>query len=1394
MSDLGVSISFNQIAQYNAQLQSVSSSTLRAMRRIDNSTKSAQAAFSQLRTEVPLLGRAFTLARNPIVLLGASVAATGKLFADAVGTARKFEAQFKTTAAIVSHGLDSKVAQANLKVLREEALKLGSTTEFSATQAAQGMEALARAGFNTKEVIDATSQALSLASVENISLKRSAEIVSGTLRQFGLDTAEAGRAVDIITKTTLTANTTAELWAQSMKFLGPTARAMGISIEESSAIIGILANNNIRGSLATRALGTSMANLAAPMGRAKKELQKLNIDAFDTRGNFVGMAGLIEKLERSFVGLTQKEQQAALVRTFGAESLQEMNTLLSKGSKELKRYTKEIEAAGKRNGALAKEIRKQKLDTLEGAVINLKSAWEGFQIAITDGVLPSLKEITSYTADVVRGATKMVRAIKDNADIIGIAVAAIAVYNGQLILTSANILRAVVAEKAATLILTLKRAVLIRATAFQITYNAAVFASSGIMARAAAAMRGLIAVMAVNPFTAVAVAIAAIGAAWVAYDRATNEAAAATRRMAAVTSDVISEFTNEAIVIQRAFNALRKYNASQIDQAEIIGQLRQKYGDLLPAYVRAGASLKDLHSAQEALTKARIKDLLSKQTEKKIASDLAAIAELTAKKRRIEREGLEGNIGALKTILRQAQSVGLAAGAIKLSPEQFEIAAIIDDLARLRKSLGKTSELLSPGVINDVYAGTKAIEKYVGLTEEAATKPVVNTGEIKAAIGSLSALNSEISKLGERISKAAPTSGLIPSLQRQLNSFKQKLANTKLSELRLDVGLNTSAVNAEIERLQAKVVGINIEPTASSKKEISLMQAKIKALQDVHVRFRTEGTGAIDIVLNGLIKKRAKLEKQIKLSSNPQPFTETKKAIEDLSAQIEALNASKVEIGPTFQINTDKAQASIEQEISKLNAEIRLKADTSGIEASINSMRAKIKSLEAVKLRIETVKGLDSTIAKIRDRFSEIREQVSISVNTSSLEEFKTAIRQLSREVLSLNNQRIELKGESLESLTAKAGAFRDALKGIAPNAGIFSEVQARIKELDAQIFDTRLFQIKASGDKSLGALNAELSLLKSRLDAVNPDPGMLTPLINQIKDVEREIGNVNRLKVQIEAGIVVDALSIARLSDTLPTVKIPARLDFSAAGEIARLAVESAKITAEPLNSMTEAANNLGLSLSFVKNTFRDVADLQSIMSSNSYQIALGLGAVGDSAAYLAIELQRASEQIKRGLGTIAIRSVESFGDAMGAALSQGLNFHKALSAGFSALLAQLLRDIPKLVGITMIQIAPSVPFPGSLAFLAGGVGLLGLSGILPSLVGGGQENQRPLSPTDIAAQNYNTGSSGRIRTASGLSGLNAGDQRPTVINLTNVIESDGIITEIERRRILAFENEFGG
>ncbi len=326
-------------------------------------------------------------AKSLTLALGA--AGLGGVMVGAINKAREFEKSMSKVEAITES------TASEMEGLTDLAKEMGKTTVFTASEAADAMTFLGMAGFETEQIMDSLAGTLNLAAASGIDLGRAADISSNILTGFGKDAKEIGKVVDVLAKTVTSSNTDMEQLAEAMKYIAPMANTMGISIEETAAAVGILGDAGLQGSMATRALGTSLARLSDPTTKMAGAIENAGLEAFDTSGKFVGLASVIEQLEVGLADMTEQQRVATLSIIFGKDALKNWSTLVSAGSEDLREFTTELE----NSGDTAQKMADTQIDNLDGSVRLLNSAVDGLAISFGEAMTPAIRESADMLTD-----------------------------------------------------------------------------------------------------------------------------------------------------------------------------------------------------------------------------------------------------------------------------------------------------------------------------------------------------------------------------------------------------------------------------------------------------------------------------------------------------------------------------------------------------------------------------------------------------------------------------------------------------------------------------------------------------------------------------------------------------------------------------------------------------------------------------------------------------------------------------------------------------------------------------------------------------------------------------------------------------------------------------------
>lgn len=342
---------------------------------------------------------------TPLVALGTA----------GVKTANEFEAQMSRVKAISGATSDE------FKKLTDMAVDLGASTSFSASEVASGMENLASAGFTVTEIVNSMSGMLDLAASSGANLATASEITASAIRGFGLEASKAEHVADVFAEASARTNAQVEDMGFAMKYIAPVAHAMGISLEETAAAIGIMSDAGIKGEQAGTTLRGALTRLTKPTDKMIDVMNSLGISFYDNEGKMKSLTEIIAMLQNSISGLSDEEQQYALTTLFGTESLSGMLALIDGGASKLSNLTKSFENC---DGS-AKKMADTMLDNTNGAIEEMQGAVETAFIKIQQVLSPSIKSIANSITELLNKFSNLDKGTQETIlTIAGIVVAA----------------------------------------------------------------------------------------------------------------------------------------------------------------------------------------------------------------------------------------------------------------------------------------------------------------------------------------------------------------------------------------------------------------------------------------------------------------------------------------------------------------------------------------------------------------------------------------------------------------------------------------------------------------------------------------------------------------------------------------------------------------------------------------------------------------------------------------------------------------------------------------------------------------------------------------------------------------------------------------------------------
>lgn len=302
-----------------------------------------------------------------------------KLFTASVDSAREFEAAMSRVAAASGATVEELAA---LKSAAEEA---GASTQYTSVEAAAALENLAKAGLTATDAVATLPAVLDLATAGGVDLATSSDFISKAVAGMGLAFTDAGRVADVLAKGANASNTSVTGLAQALSYAAPLANSLGLSLEQTVAIIGKFADAGIDASRAGTALNSILAQFSDPASKFRQELASAGI-----------ITGDFDQALRQLAAAGPAGQKAILA--VGQEAGPALRALLNQGIDSLDKLKSQLDdAAGS-----ARTFAGVMSNNLDGASKGLGSAWEALKIKLSEPVLGPLKEQVDLLATGLR--------------------------------------------------------------------------------------------------------------------------------------------------------------------------------------------------------------------------------------------------------------------------------------------------------------------------------------------------------------------------------------------------------------------------------------------------------------------------------------------------------------------------------------------------------------------------------------------------------------------------------------------------------------------------------------------------------------------------------------------------------------------------------------------------------------------------------------------------------------------------------------------------------------------------------------------------------------------------------------------------------------------------------
>lgn len=325
-------------------------------------------------------GRKSALIASGMTAAGLAVAAFGVA---AVKMAADFDQQMSTVQA------NTGATSAQLDQLRAAAIEAGASTVYSASDSADAINDLGKAGMSVTDILNGgLSGALNLAASDGMAVGDAAEYMANALSMFHLKGSQASQVADTLAAGAGKAVGNVSDFGEALNNCGAQANSFGMNVQETTGVLALFAQNGTIGAEAGTQLNSMLMKLAAPSAEASNTMKELGISAYDAQHHFVGMANFAGQLQKAEKNLTDEQRNQANATIFGSYAIKAANYLYEAGESGVNKWTKAVSESG-----YAAEQAAAKNNNLKGDLENLSGSMESLMISVGEGAQGPLRKM-----------------------------------------------------------------------------------------------------------------------------------------------------------------------------------------------------------------------------------------------------------------------------------------------------------------------------------------------------------------------------------------------------------------------------------------------------------------------------------------------------------------------------------------------------------------------------------------------------------------------------------------------------------------------------------------------------------------------------------------------------------------------------------------------------------------------------------------------------------------------------------------------------------------------------------------------------------------------------------------------------------------------------------------
>ena len=817
------------------------------------------------------------------------------------------------------------------KMMEQEAARLGATTKYTATEAANALENLTRNGLKPVQATEALSKVLQLAQANSIELAEAADLATNTMNAFGLTTKDLTRVNDVLSTTAANSATNVLLLSEALKTAAPLANNVGLSIEETNAALGTLANVGLKGSDAGTALRQTILGLSTSTPKSAKALQRYGLVINQATIQADGLGKTLEKMAKAGIG----NDTQALADIFGRRGFAGASALIANYEKIISLNT----TLENSNGTTARMF-EQSAGEYTKAIKSLQSAWEAF-------VNKVFKSGSGLFTAPIKGLTQFVRSLMDLPTVLTAIGGAMSVLAVKMVSNFKNI-----------------------------------GASAVVMGtRIKAAFGGWIGLA----LTAATVIGTTLVAAFRKSSEAEREAARIHGEMEAQNGKLQGEFLHLVDVLRQSEKGSAAYNYA-------LQKLRDNYPDLLNSLKLEQISVKQSAKEYNALRNNILETIKAQQQYNKIKAALdSAEAGRNTFNEGLEQSTFSNSYGsniASSMFSHLKRGTHQALNGRTLTEQRAESAEIINtairQISETSKTSGEFTRRLTQAVIEEnkrVYGAQAKLDGNVTNAIKRVAKNYYNT---------VGQFNDEANKIQSALSTTAENTPTTTTVDNEMpvvpdaTSGKVKKSTDKLADAQDDYTKSIALIN---RKLQENI----IDETKAVQERITAIEKYISALED---ELGAEAFNKqIYLQLQQSLKEQTKASEKLQQAERNyarglEVARNRQSKAQDISTSFDNANKTEVEL-PKINLTFDKWETESKQldgVLEKLNSLKQIKEQFS--DEDILTLRAETDDAAAQNL-VRLYDTLEDEISRLQPLADDLNKKVELGKAAEKIKELK---------------------------------------------------------------------------------------------------------------------------------------------------------------------------------------------------------------------------------------------------------------------------------------------------------------------------------------------------------------------------------------------------------------------